>query len=432
MEVIPALIENLPELEGKYVEIKGWVYNKRSSGGVRFLLVRDGTGILQCTIIKSEVDKEILDKFKKLTQESSLIVRGYVKKEPRAIGGYELLLKELDIFQIAENYPITKKEHGIDFLLDHRHLWLRSRKQFAILRIRHEVISACRDYFNSRGFILLDAPIFTPSACEGTTTLFETKYFDTVAYLSQSGQLYNEAAAMAFRKVYCFGPTFRAEKSKTRRHLIEFWQVEPEIAWATLEDIIKYAEELVTYIVERVLTNRKMELDILERDVKPLENVKPPFPRITYDEAVKLIRENGLEIEDEDDFGAPHETLISQKFDKPVFVTHYPTAVKAFYMQPDPNNPKRVLCTDMLAPEGYGEIIGGSERIYDPELLIQKIKEHNLPMEAFQWYIDLRKYGTVPHSGFGLGIERTVAWICKLKHIREAIPFPRMLYRMKP
>jgi len=425
-------IEDIARYVGEKVELRGWVYNKRSSGRVRFLLVRDGTGILQCTIFSPEKEHPLFDKFEELTQESSLIVRGKVKEDKRAPGGYELEVEDIEIIHIAKDYPITPKPHGVSFLMDHRHLWLRSVRQHAILQIRAEVIRAIRDFFDGRGFRLMDTPILTPSACEGTTTLFETKYFDEKAYLSQSGQLYNEATAMAFGKVYCFGPTFRAEKSKTRRHLLEFWMVEPEVAFATLDDIIELGEDLVVYIVSRVLEKRKKELETLNRDTKPLEKITKPFPRITYKEAIKILKEKGSKIEFGDDFGAPEETILSNSFEKPVCVTHYPLKVKAFYMQPDPENPDLALCVDMLAPEGYGEIIGGGQRIHDYDLLLKKIKEHNLPVENYQWYLDLRKYGSVPHAGFGLGVERTVAWICKIDHIRETIPFPRMLYRMYP
>ena len=425
-------IEDIAKYVGEKVELRGWVYNKRSSGRVRFLLVRDGTGILQCTIFSPEKEHPLFDKFEELTQESSLIIRGKVKEDKRAPGGYELEVEDIEIIHIAKDYPITPKPHGISFLMDHRHLWLRSARQHAILQIRVEVIRAIRDFFDVRGFRLMDTPILTPSACEGTTTLFETKYFDEKAYLSQSGQLYNEATAMAFGKVYCFGPTFRAEKSKTRRHLLEFWMVEPEVAFATLDDVIELGEDLVVYIVSRVLERRKKELETLNRDTKPLEKITKPFPRITYKEAIEILKEKGSKIEFGDDFGAPEETILSNSFEKPVCVTHYPLRVKAFYMQPDPENPDLALCVDMLAPEGYGEIIGGGQRIHDYDLLLKKIKEHNLPVENYQWYLDLRKYGTVPHAGFGLGVERTVAWICKIDHIRETIPFPRMLYRMYP
>jgi asparaginyl-tRNA synthetase len=425
-------IEDVSEYKDQEVEIRGWLHNKRSGGKIRFLLIRDGTGIIQGTIFNPQEGSPLFKHFDKLTQESSLIIRGKVKEDKRAPGGYELEIKEIDIVQVAKDYPITLKSHGIPFLMEHRHLWLRSQKQHAVLQIRTELIKAIRDFFDGRGFRLMDTPILTPSACEGTTTLFETEYFDQKAYLSQSGQLYNEATAAAFGKVYCFGPTFRAEKSKTRRHLIEFWMVEPEVAFATLDDIIELGEDLVVFIVERVVEKRRKELDILERDTKPLEKIKKPFPQITYEEAIKMIKKKGSKMEWGDDFGAPDETIISDFFDKPVNVTHFPLSAKAFYMQPDPQRPDLALCVDMLASEGYGELIGGGQRIHDLSLLEQKIKEHKLPREAYEWYLDLRKYGSVPHSGFGLGIERTLSWLCKIKHIRETIPFPRLLYRIYP
>jgi asparaginyl-tRNA synthetase len=425
-------IEDISEYKDQDVEIRGWLYNKRSGGKIRFLLIRDGTGIIQGTIFNPQEDSPLFKQFDELTQESSLIIRGSVKEDKRAPGGYELEIKEMDVIQIAKDYPITPKSHGVPFLMEHRHLWLRSQKQHAILQIRAELIKAIRDFFDGRGFRLMDTPILTPSACEGTTTLFETEYFDQKAYLSQSGQLYNEATAAAFGKVYCFGPTFRAEKSKTRRHLIEFWMVEPEVAFATLDDIVELGEDLVVYIVERILEKRKKELDILERDSKPLEKVKKPFPRLTYEEALQMIKKKGSKMEWGDDFGAPDETMISEFFEKPINITHFPLSAKAFYMEPDPERPDLALCIDMLASEGYGEIIGGGQRIHDLSLLEQRIKEHKLPKEAYQWYLDLRKYGSTPHSGFGLGIERTLSWLCKIKHIRETIPFPRLLYRIYP
>jgi len=425
-------IEEVSRYKGEDVEIRGWVYNKRSSGKVRFLLVRDGTGIIQTTIFSPQKDHPLFQQFDDLTQESSVIVRGQVVEDPRAPGGYEIAVHDLETVHLAQNYPITPKEHSVPFLMEHRHLWLRSRKQQAILQIRWEIIRAIRDFFDGRGFRLIDAPILTPSACEGTTTLFETQYFDQKAYLSQSGQLYMEAAAMAFGKVYCFGPTFRAEKSKTRRHLIEFWMVEPEVAFATLEDIILLAEDLILFILERVLTKRRDELEILERDPAPLEKICKPFIRLTYEETVKLLQEKGSKMVYGDDFGAPEETLLSQIYDQPVCITHFPARIKAFYMQPDEKNPELALGVDVMAPEGYGEIIGGGQRIHDLALLEKRIEEFNLPRQAYEWYLDLRRYGSVPHAGFGLGLERTVAWICKLKHIREAIPFPRLLYRIYP
>ncbi len=425
-------IEDIAAHDGQDVEIRGWVYNKRSSGKVRFLLVRDGTGIIQATAFSAEKDSLLFQQFDRLTQESSLIVRGRVRADTRAPGGYELSMAELEVIQVAEEYPITLKEHSTPFLMEHRHLWLRSSKQHAILRVRAEVVKAIRDFFDGRGFRLMDTPILTPSACEGTTTLFETQYFDQKAYLSQSGQLYNEATAMAFGKVYCFGPTFRAEKSKTRRHLIEFWMVEPEVAFATLQDIIGLGEDLILFIMERVLTKRRIELETLERDPKPLEAIKKPFPRLTYDEAVPILRGKGSTIEWGGDFGAPEETIISELYTSPVCVTHFPTVIKAFYMQPAPENPDVVLGVDFLASEGYGEVIGGGQRIHDLALLEKRLEEQKLPREAYEWYLDLRKYGSVPHSGFGMGLERMVSWICGIKHIRETIPFPRLLYRIYP
>lgn len=425
-------IEDIGQYTGEEVEIRGWVYNKRSSGKVRFLLIRDGTGLLQGTIFSPDKDFPLFKTFDELTQESSVIVRGRVREDKRAPGGYELEIKEIEVIQIAQDYPIAPKEHSVAFLMEHRHLWLRSQKQHAILQIRAETIRAIRDFFDGRGFRLMDTPILTPSACEGTTTLFETTYFDQKAYLSQSGQLYNEATAAAFGKVYCFGPAFRAEKSKTRRHLIEFWMVEPEVAFATLEDIIELGQDLIMFILERVLERRKHDFEIIERDTAPLERITKPFPRLTYDEAVKLLQEKGSDIVYGDDFGAPEETLLSEIYDKPVCVTHFPAKIKAFYMQPDPQRPDLALGVDFLASEGYGEIIGGGQRIHDLKLLEQRIQEFNLPREAYEWYIDLRRYGTFPHSGFGLGLERTVAWLCKLPHIRETIPFPRLLYKIYP
>ncbi len=425
-------IEDISNFKDKEVEIRGWVFNKRSSGKVRFLLIRDGTGLIQGTIFSPKKDDPLFKKFDTLTQESSLIVRGQVREDKRAPGGFELNIKDVEILQIADKYPITPKAHSTPFLMEHRHLWLRSQKQHAVLQIRTELIKAIRDFFDGRGFRLMDTPILTPSACEGTTTLFETDYFDQKAFLSQSGQLYNEATAMAFGKVYCFGPTFRAEKSKTRKHLIEFWMVEPEVAFATLEDITELGEDLVVYLIERILEQNKKELEVLERDTKPLERIKKPFPRLTYDEAQKMLKKKGSKMEWGDDFGAPEETFISEIFDLPVCVTHFPAKIKAFYMQPDPKRPELVLGVDMMASEGYGEIIGGGQRIHDLDLLERKIKEFKLPREDYEWYLDLRKYGSVPHSGFGLGIERMLAWICKIKHIRETIPFPRLLYRIYP
>jgi asparaginyl-tRNA synthetase len=429
-------IEQAGRHSGETVVIPGWLYNLRRSGKIAFPILRDGTGIMQCVAVKSQLPEELFEKIKDLTQESSIIVTGKVRAEPRAPGGYELDVENLEIVQRvpeSDPYPITPKEHGIDFLLDHRHLWLRSRRQHAILRIRHEVVRAMRDYLDSNGFTLLDTPIFTPAACEGTTTLFEVNYFDDEKlYLTQSGQLYNEATAMAFGKVYTFGPAFRAERSKTRRHLTEFWMVEPEMAYATLEDVKRVAEELIVFVMGRVLERRRPELAVLERDVSKLEAVKAPFPRISYDQAVEILRSKGSQIQWGGDLGGTDETLLGEDFDRPVMVDRYPAAVKAFYMQPDPERPDVVLGVDVLAPEGYGEIVGGGQRIHDLDLLLRRLQEHNLPKEAFDWYIDLRKYGSVPHGGFGMGVERCVAWICGLEHVRETIPFPRMLYRTRP
>jgi asparaginyl-tRNA synthetase len=421
---------------GETVRIPGWLYNLRRSGKIIFPLLRDGTGIMQCVAVKSALPEETFQTLRDLTQESSLIVTGKIRAEQRAPGGYELDVEDVEVLQrVTEEdpYPITPKEHGIEFLMDHRHLWMRSRRQHAVLRVRHEVIRAIRDYLDTHGFTLVDTPIFTPAACEGTTTLFETKYFDDeVVYLTQSGQLYNEATAMAFGKVYCFGPTFRAERSKTRRHLTEFWMVEPEMAYATLEDVKEAAEDLIVYVAGRVLENRRQELATLERDVTKLEQIQKPFARITYDEAVELLQGKGSEIQWGGDFGGTDETLLGEAFDRPIMVDRFPAAIKAFYFEPDPDRPEVVLGVDILAPEGYGEIVGGGQRIHRLDLLLKRIEEHNLPKDAFDWYIDLRKYGTVPHAGFGMGIERFVGWMCGLEHVRETIAFPRMLYRTRP
>lgn len=427
-----ALIGRIGEHDGKEVELRGWLYNKRSSGRIHFLELRDGTGFIQCVVVKGEIPDEDFEAAGKLTQESSLRLTGTVRADARAKGGYEITVKSVMPFQVAQDYPITPKEHGIDFLMDNRHLWIRHKRQHALLSIRHEVIAAAQQYLNDNGFLRVDAPILTPAACEGTTTLFETEYFEEKAYLSQSGQLYNEADAMAFGKVYCFGPTFRAEKSKTRRHLIEFWMLEPEMAWCDQEENQRVQEELVSYIVAKVLEKRRAELAVIERDVTKLEDIRPPFPRLSYDDAIDILKGAGRDISWGDDFGAPDETLISERFTRPVFVTNYPTSMKAFYMQPEPGRPEVVKCADMLAPEGYGEIIGGSERIWDPALMEERMRQHNLSEEAYGWYMQLRKFGTVPHSGFGIGIERTVAWITGSEHIREMIPFPRLLYRLRP
>jgi asparaginyl-tRNA synthetase len=426
-------IEDVPKHDGQAVTIKGWLANRRSSGKIHFLQVRDGSGFIQAVMSKAAVGDETFTRADHLSQESAIVVSGKVRAETRAPGGYEIDATGLEVVSPAQDYPITPKEHGVDYLMDRRHLWIRSARQQAILRVRHEVIDAVRDYFNSRGFILADTPIFTPSACEGTTTLFPVQYFDdNTAFLTQSGQLYNEANAMALGRVYCFGPTFRAEKSKTRRHLTEFWMVEPEVAYATLDDIIELGEGLVVEVVSRVLDKRQRELKALERDTAKLESVKRPFPRLTYDDAAKMLKEKGLPFEWGGDFGSPDETALSEAFDRPVAVTGYPSAIKAFYMKPHPDRPEVSLSVDFLAPEGYGEIIGGGQRLDDLELLLKRIDEHKLPREAFEWYLDLRRFGTVPHAGFGMGIERVVAWICGLEHLREAIPYPRMLYRLYP
>ncbi|MGH9432321.1 MAG: asparagine--tRNA ligase [Terriglobia bacterium] len=428
-------IRSISQHAGQEVSIHGWLYNLRTSGKLLFPIFRDGTGLIQGIVVKSAVAPEVFERVKGLTQESSVKVTGKVRADSRAPGGFELDVSGLEVIHLVpadQPYPITPKDHGVEFLMDHRHLWLRSTRQRAILGVRHEIIKAVRDFFDGRGFTLVDTPIFTPSACEGTTTLFEVSYFDEKAYLTQSGQLYNEAAAAAVGKTYCFGPTFRAEKSKTRRHLTEFWMVEPEVAFAQLDDVCVLAEEMVAFIVERVLANRRGELQILERDVTQLEKITLPFPRLRYDDAVKYLQEKGGEMRWGGDFGGGDETVISERYEKPVLVTHYPSQVKAFYMAPDPERPELALCVDMLAPEGYGEIIGGGERLSDYNLLLHRIEEEKLPREAFEWYLDLRRYGTFPHGGFGMGIERAVAWICGLQHVRETIPFPRMLYRLKP
>jgi asparaginyl-tRNA synthetase len=421
---------------GRYVEqevtIKGWLYNRRSSGKLRFLLVRDGTGIVQATVFKGDVPETVFETTQHLPQESSVIVHGVVRADSRAPGGYELAVRDVEVCQEAEDYPITPKEHGTAFLMQHRHLWLRSMRQQACMRIRAEIIRACRDFFDDRGFLLLDAPILTPNACEGTTTLFETDYFGDKAFLTQSGQLYMEAGAMAFGKVYCFGPTFRAEKSKTRRHLMEFWMIEPEMAYAELDDVMSLAEDLVASVVQRVLERCQEPLRTLERDLAPLEAVQTPFPRLSYDQAIDMLHQHGESISWGEDFGGGHETVLSEQYDRPIMVHRYPSQCKAFYMRPDPERPEVALCVDVLAPEGYGEIIGGGQRLHDLALLQQRIREHGLPEEAFQWYTDLRRFGSVPHGGFGMGIERMVAWICGLHHVRETIPFPRMLYQMYP
>ncbi|KXG11005.1 Asparagine--tRNA ligase [Anoxybacillus sp. P3H1B] len=428
-----ATIAEVSKYVGQEVTIGAWLANKRSSGKIAFLQLRDGTGFIQGVVEKSQVAEDVFKAAKSITQETSLYVTGIVRVDERSPFGYELSVTNIQTIHEAVDYPITPKEHGVEFLMDHRHLWLRSKRQHAIMKIRNEIIRATYEFFNNNGFVKVDPPILTGSAPEGTTELFHTKYFDEDAYLSQSGQLYMEAAAMALGKVFSFGPTFRAEKSKTRRHLIEFWMIEPEMAFYEFEDNLKIQEEYVSYIVQAVLKNSQLELKTLGRDTSKLEQIQAPFPRITYDEAIKLLHDKGFDdIQWGDDFGAPHETAIAESFDKPVFITHYPTALKPFYMQPDPNRPDVVLCADLIAPEGYGEIIGGSERIHDYHLLKQRLEEHHLPIEAYQWYLELRQYGSVPHSGFGLGLERTVAWICGVEHVRETIPFPRLLNRLYP
>ncbi len=425
-------IEDLHKFVGQKVELKGWAYNVRSSGKIKFLLLRDGTGLCQCVFFKGECNVEAFERFEKLTQETSVRVTGTVRAEKRSPGGFELSADDFEIIGPSENYPITPKEHGTDFLMQNRHLWLRSKRQHAILRVRAEIIRAIRDFFDGRGFTLTDSPIFTPSACEGTSTLFQTQYFDEKAYLSQSGQLYVEATAAALGKVYCFGPTFRAEKSKTRRHLIEFWMVEPEVAFNDLYDNMELAEQFVEYVVQRTITNRPDEMATLERDVSKLALVKGPFPRLHYKEAAAMVKAENPEFTIGDDFGGTDETIVSSKFEKPVFVHHYPSAIKAFYMKEDGNEPGSSLSCDLLATEGYGEIIGGGQREDNLQTLENKIKEHNLSMADFAWYVDLRRYGSFPHSGFGLGVERTVSWICGLQHVRETIPFPRLYGRSYP
>lgn len=425
-------IDELEKYVGQTVELKGWVYNTRGSKKIKFLILRDGTGLCQCTFFNGECDNEAFENFSQLTQESSVKVTGVVKAEPRSPGGYELAAQSFEVLSTSTDYPITPKEHGVDFLMNNRHLWLRSKRQHAVIRVRSELINAIRSFFDDRGFTCTDAPIFTPNACEGTSTLFSTEYFDQQAFLSQSGQLYMEATAAAFGKVYCFGPTFRAEKSKTRRHLIEFWMVEPEVAFNDLYDNMELAEQFVEYIVQRTIKNRRAELEVLERDISKLEVIKGPFPRLHYQEAVEIIKKENSEFIDGGDFGGTDETIISSKFDKPVFVHHFPTAIKAFYMKEEPADKKFSLSCDLLATEGYGEIIGGGQREENLQVLEAKIKEHDLSLDDFAWYRDLRRYGSFPHSGFGLGIERTVSWICGLSHVRETIPFPRLYGRLHP
>jgi len=432
-------INQLSQYDGKEVTLKGWIYNLRSSGKILFPQLRDGTGVVQCVVLKNSIAPETWEALKALGQESSVVIRGKVRADSRAPGGYEIDVTGAEVLQQVHDYPITPKEHGTEFLMDHRHLWLRSRRQHAVLKVRHTVVQAVRNFLDQDGFTLADSPIFTPAACEGTTTLFEVEYFEgEKAYLTQSGQLYNEATAAAFGKAYCFGPTFRAEKSKTRRHLTEFWMVEPEMAYAHLEDVMLLAERMLGYIAGRVLEDRKEELKVLERDTSKLEAIVPPFPRVHYDDAVKMLQEGFdkgvLESRFEwgGDFGAPDETYISGQFEKPVMVHHYPAVVKAFYMARDPEREELALGVDVLAPEGYGEVIGGGERATSLEFLKEQIALHQLPQEAFEWYLDLRRYGSIPHAGFGMGIERCTAWMSGIEHIRETIPFPRMLYRIRP
>jgi asparaginyl-tRNA synthetase len=425
-------IDKLADFVGQEITLKGWLYNRRSSGKVLFLIVRDGTGYIQCVVVKNDVPAETFEAARELTQESSLEIDGTIKEEKRAMGGYEMNVTGMRVIQKADPYPITKKEHGVDFLMDHRHLWLRSKKLRAALKIRSEVIRIARTFYHENGFVLIDSPILTPTICEGTSTLFETEYFDSKAFLTQSGQLYLEPAIMAFGKVYCFGPTFRAEKTKTRRHLQEFWMLEPEVAFAGHEENIRLAEDSIEYIVQQAVACCGQELSFLERDLSKLASVKAPFPRIDYGEAIQLLQKKGSSIQWGADFGAPEETMIAEDFDRPVIIQRYPLDLKAFYMKTDPDDDRLTLSMDFIAPEGYGEIIGGSQREDDHDRLLEKIERFKLPVEAFQWYLDLRKYGSVPHSGFGMGLERVIAWICGVPHLREAIPYPRMLYRLYP
>lgn len=426
-------IKRLYDHADKSVSVRGWLYNKRSSGKIRFLLVRDGTGLVQCIVSRNDVPEDVFEATDSLTQESALIVTGKVHKDDRSPGGYELQVSDLKVVRIAEEYPITPKEHGTEFLLNNRHLWLRSRKQYAIIRVRHNVVRACRTFMDDNDFVLIDSPILTPAACEGTTTLFETDYFGEKAYLTQSGQLYLEPACMSFGKVYCFGPTFRAEKSKTRRHLTEFWMIEPEVAWMDLDGLMQLAEDFLAYIVDWVIENCSEELDILERDVSTLKkSTVKPYPRMTYDEAVKKLKDKGMEFQWGNDLGAPDETALTEDLSQPLMIHRWPAEIKAFYMEPAPENPELILGVDVLAPEGYGEIIGGSQRIADPDLILKKIREHKLPEEAFKWYVEFRRYGGVPHSGFGMGLERCVTWLTGIHHLRETIPYPRTINRLYP
>ncbi len=425
-------VKDVKKHEKNKVRINGWVYNSRRSGKIGFLMLRDGYGIIQCIIEKSHIGEDDFEKFKTFTQESSVSIIGEVVANDRAVGGYEIFVDSFEVHQISNDYPITPKEHGTDFLMNHRHLWLRSKRQHAILKIRHQIIKAIRDFFDMNDFTLIDTPIFTPNAAEGTSTLFETDYFDTKAYLCQTGQLYGEASAMAFGRHYNFGPCFRAEKSKTRRHLTEFWMVEPEIAFCDINENMKWAEQLLVYIVQQVLENKKDELVVLERDIDILAKVNGEFPRLSYTECIEMLNKAGNEIKWGEDFGSPEETYISGQFDKPVIVYGFPSAIKAFYMKRDPENDKVVLGMDILAPEGYGEIVGGSERETNINVLLDRIEEENLDKEDYEWFLDLRRFGSVPHSGFGMGLERVVAWICGLTHIRETIPFARTMTRLNP
>ncbi len=432
MDMEKIFIKDLIKHDGNDVTLNGWVYNVRSIGKIWFLILRDGTGMLQCVVVKNDVDEDTFNKEELLTQESSVTIMGTVRIEKRAIGGVELGVKSIKIHQIAEEYPISPKEHGTAFLMDNRHLWLRSKKQHAIIKVRHQIVKASRDFFDNNDFVLFDSPMLTANAAEGTTSLFNVDYYDRTAYLSQTGQLYGEAGAMAFNRVYVFGPTFRAEKSKTRRHLTEFWMLEPEMAYCDIKENMEWAEKLLVYIVEQCLENCKEELNLLERDISKLENIKAPFPRLTYDEAAKLLKDNGVDFEYGSDFGGTDETVIAEQFDRPVIIHRWPAEIKAFYMKRAFDNDKLALGMDILAPEGYGEIIGGGQREEDHDILEKRIKEHNLPMKPFKWFLDLRKYGSVPHAGFGMGLERTVTWICGIKHIRETIPFPRTMSRLEP
>jgi asparaginyl-tRNA synthetase len=435
-------VTELGDHVGAEVRVRGWISRKRSSGKIRFVVLRDGTGLLQCVAGIKDVPADVFEAMDHVPIESSVVIRGTVRKDDRAPGGFELGVTAFEVLHEAADYPIQPKEHGVEFLFDNRHLYLRSGTPHAVLRVRNEVVQACRDFFYQRDFVLIDSPILTPNACEGTTTLFETPYFDDTAYLAQSGQLYLEPACMAFGRVYCFGPTFRAEKSKTRRHLTEFWMIEPEVAFLEFGGLLELAEEFISYVVGRALDRCREELKVLERDTSHLERVVPSFPRITYDDAAKILGTSASQGKMAEagapafvygsDFGAFDETLLTQQFDRPVMVTHWPAAIKSFYMQPDPKDPTKALGVDVLAPEGYGEIIGGSQRIHDHDLMLRRIREHDLPVQAFQWYLDIRKYGTVPHSGFGMGIERCVTWICGIAHLREAIPYPRQINRLYP